>query len=279
MNLKLLTRIKNLNRMNQFNPKPYPSISQSVGITFIVILGMLFFIPVMFIESMVGKDLALFIYYNLAVGIPFWIVYSLRNRSENELGFNLAMGNSKIIFLIIIATVAIQSSLTMPLLELIPMPDYIKEMFKNLVNNPRNIFSILTLVVSAPILEELIFRGIILDGLLKRYSPIKAIIVSSFLFGIVHLNPWQFLSAFILGIFIGWVYHRTKSVTLSIAIHAINNLMATSIMFFDSSKELVDKSMTDLLGGKLNFILFVLISLCILLVALHFLNKEFKKKD
>jgi membrane protease YdiL (CAAX protease family) len=262
--------------MNIFEPKPYPSISQSIGITFIVIFGMLLFAPIMFLGDLIGPDTALFIYYVFAVGVPFWVVYTIRNRNSEKIVFNVEMGSTKIVLLIILTTIAIQNAITMPLMELIPMPDSIKEMFNNMFGNPRNIFSILTIVVAAPIFEELIFRGIILDGLLKRYSPVKAIIVSSALFGAVHLNPWQFVGAFILGIFIGWIYYKTKSITLAIAIHAFNNLTASLFMYFDTEKELVDKSMVDILGGRLNLIIYVIAFLGILAAALHFLNKEFK---
>ncbi|MFA9290581.1 MAG: lysostaphin resistance A-like protein, partial [Solirubrobacteraceae bacterium] len=55
--------------------------------------------------------------------------------------------------------------------------------------------------VFAPIFEEILFRGIILKGLLNnRKKPIFAIIFTSLLFGLVHGNPWQFIGAFTLGI-------------------------------------------------------------------------------
>lgn len=46
------------------------------------------------------------------------------------------------------------------------------------------------MVIAAPVLEELIFRGMMLEGLLKKYSPVTSIIISSILFGVAHLNPW-----------------------------------------------------------------------------------------
>src|SRR5690606_30966839 len=85
------------------------------------------------------------------------------------------------------------------------------------------------IVIAAPILEEVIMRGIILDGLLKRYSPVRSILFSSFLFGLLHLNPWQMVSAMVIGIFAGWVYYRTRSLALPILIHATNNLSAFSM--------------------------------------------------
>ena len=92
----------------------------------------------------------------------------------------------------------------------------------------------LALVVIAPLTEELIFRGLILRGLLARTSPWRAIVISALLFGLVHLNPWQIPFAFVAGLVFGWVYFRTGSLTLCMAGHALHNsisLLATGLPF------------------------------------------------
>ena len=66
-------------------------------------------------------------------------------------------------------------------------------------------------VIIAPVFEETIYRGIILNGMLKKYSPKKAIIVSSLIFGLIHLNLPQGLNAFVLGLIIATVYYYTRS--------------------------------------------------------------------
>ena len=70
-----------------------------------------------------------------------------------------------------------------PIDSLIPMPEILKKALLDLAGQ-NGIFSFLLIVIAAPILEELLFRGIILDGLLKNYSPLKSILISSFLFGL-----------------------------------------------------------------------------------------------
>ncbi len=78
-----------------------------------------------------------------------------------------------------------------PINELIPISDYFREVINKMFSP--TIPALLTAVVAAPVLEELIFRGIMLEGLLKNYNPMKAIIITNLLFGIAHLNPWQFV--------------------------------------------------------------------------------------
>ena len=78
-------------------------------------------------------------------------------------------------------------------------------------------------IVIAPLLEELLFRGILLNGLLRAYAPWVAIAQSALLFGLIHFNPPQCLSAGLLGLLLGWLYYRTRSLGLCIALHVLNN--------------------------------------------------------
>ncbi len=78
-------------------------------------------------------------------------------------------------------------------------------------------------VVIAPLTEEIVFRGLILRGLLGRWRPLAAIIASAALFALTHLNPAQAPVAFILGLILGLVYVRTRSLGLCMLGHALNN--------------------------------------------------------
>lgn len=89
---------------------------------------------------------------------------------------------------------------------------------------------IFPLVIVGPILEELFFRGLILRGLLSRYSTKKSILISSLFFAIVHFTPWQFVFAFIVGIVLAWVYIKTGSLLPSMLIHATLNFSANFLI-------------------------------------------------
>ncbi|MDP3068820.1 MAG: glutamate-5-semialdehyde dehydrogenase [Opitutaceae bacterium] len=78
-------------------------------------------------------------------------------------------------------------------------------------------------IVIAPVTEEIVFRGLILRGLLARWRPWPAIVLSSVLFGVMHLNPAQLPVALLIGGLLGWIYVRTRSLGLCIAGHALNN--------------------------------------------------------
>jgi len=86
-------------------------------------------------------------------------------------------------------------------------------------------------VLRRPIGEELLFPGLILDGLLKRYKAETAIVISAVLFGLIHLNPWQGVGAVFLGIALGWFRWKTGSVFLPIVGHFVNNAFAFGVMY------------------------------------------------
>jgi uncharacterized protein len=82
---------------------------------------------------------------------------------------------------------------------------------------------LLMLCVLAPVLEEMLFRGVILRAFLQRYPRGIAIVHSAGIFGLAHMNLYQFVAAFTLGLLAGWLYERTRSLWPCIALHAAYN--------------------------------------------------------
>jgi membrane protease YdiL (CAAX protease family) len=89
-----------------------------------------------------------------------------------------------------------------------------------------NVFLIIVFYAVLPALtEELLFRGIILNRLCVKRAEWKAIVISSLLFGLIHLNPWQFINATIGGFFYGWIYRRYRNLWLTIFLHCYYNIL------------------------------------------------------
>ena len=114
------------------------------------------------------------------------------------------------------------------LIEQAGIPNTMEETFLAMSRNP---FGKLSIALLAPILEELLFRGAI-QGQLQASGmrPWTAIIVSSLIFGVVHMNPAQIPFAFLLGMMFGWLYYRTGSLLPGIIGHVLNNSVATANM-------------------------------------------------
>ncbi len=253
----------------------YPNVGQSWGIVGIAILSMLLFSPIsVMLSSIFGKEISFLVYYLLAMGVPFGIAHSIRNKRTGISKYNFSLSSLKIMVLVSISIVAIQTGIISPIVNSIPMPEFMQKIFLEF-GNQNGVFSFIAIVIAAPVIEELIFRGIILHGLLQRYSPIKSIIISSVLFGIVHLNPWQFIGGLIFGLFSGWVYYRTQKLTLSIIIHSVNNLFAFIGMYFMDAETMMNEPLIELYGGLTNFILITIGAITISIISVFLLKKEF----
>lgn len=105
-----------------------------------------------------------------------------------------------------------------------------KNIFNTYMQNATIINTIvisIQVIIIGPIIEELIFRKILLGKLLEKFSnrPIKAIVYSALIFGIVHLNIIQGVAAFGGGIILGLIYYYTKSIKATIFAHILNNFL------------------------------------------------------
>ena len=103
------------------------------------------------------------------------------------------------------------------------------EMMSNIAGN--NLFhEIIVIVILAPILEEIIFRGTILRRLMETSMKTRfVVLLQAILFGAVHLNIVQGIYTFVIGILLGIIYIRHKSIWAVIIIHSTFNLFAVLI--------------------------------------------------
>lgn len=85
--------------------------------------------------------------------------------------------------------------------------------------------------VAGPVLEEIIFRGLILNGL-KKYSEAAGILISTVLFVMFHGNLVQTVTPLLLGLLLGFVTVRTASLKPAIVCHILNNTAAVAMGFF-----------------------------------------------
>ncbi len=109
--------------------------------------------------------------------------------------------------------------------HLFPLPDLWMEVFRDLFRGHWFLVFLLVAVI-VPIVEEFIFRGIILRGFLKRYTPFLAVVLSSVLFALMHMNIVQMVTGFLAGLVLGWLYYKTYSLKLVIVAHALHNTLS-----------------------------------------------------
>ena len=137
-----------------------------------------------------------------------------------------------------------------PLGSIIPMSDSIKELFEKVFGGSNLTDLILATAILAPVCEEVLCRGIMQRGMCAAMPPWKAILWASFIFAFIHLNPWQAIPAFILGLALGWVYFQSKCIWIPILMHAANNTISI-ILIKLHPETLTEESMLTLLPPDL----------------------------
>ncbi|MBT1707394.1 CPBP family intramembrane metalloprotease [Fulvivirgaceae bacterium PWU5] len=257
----------------------YPNIMQSFSIAGIIILALLIFAPLTTLPiTIISREASNLLYYLCAMGVSFLVVQKIRKIKVKTATYTFKFDNSHVIYLVIAISISLLFGIISPVSMLIPMPESVRASLIEMVNQT-SLFTFVLMVIAAPVLEELIFRGVILDGLLKQaYSPSKAIIISSFLFGIVHLNPWQFVAAFLVGLFAGWVFYKTRNMVYPIVIHSTTNLCGYLIRTFADHKSIINYSLLDMYGGLINLAIITVGSVGVIVLCIYCLNRIFMAK-
>jgi len=193
--------------------------------------GMIISYPVMFIPAMIAAK------YISNRNMMFEKGYALDN---NNFG---ATGGPALAGLVIIVTMAFSFPIDALLSILPPMPEYLEDLMKSMTQG-NFLSNFLCVSIFAPFFEEWLCRGTVLRGLLNHRDknggtlrPVWAITISALFFAIIHMNPWQAIPAFILGMFMGYVYYKTGSLKMTMLIHFTNNTIALILGNIDPLKD------------------------------------------
>jgi CAAX amino terminal protease family. len=129
-------------------------------------------------------------------------------------------------------------------------------------------------VLIAPIVEEFIFRGVIMQRLAVKWGITAGVLISSFIFGILH---GDILGAFVFGIFMSLLYINTRTLLVPIACHMLNNGLAFGLLFIgillgeSETTTTVAQFQSDILSG--------LIPLMVTApIVIYFVYKNWPKK-
>lgn len=181
---------------------------------------------------MIVGTIVFIVFMILTIMIVARLFTNKNNIINNNIEFKIIKKDFICVFFIIIGYILIRDALLFETLSDFEGP-ITEEDINFLIENSTDIEAGIVMIllqlqalIQAPIFEELLFRGIILNGLLNRYkgNQKKAILYSAIIFGVVHFNIPQGINAFIIGIILGGIYYYTGSMKLAIFAHFINNL-------------------------------------------------------
>lgn len=258
-----------------FDPKAYPrwgDILSIVGVFFIATV-----LVKLLIDSFVKSDGGFPGFLSYSISFLVVIAYSLALKYyrtgtlKGTMRYSLRGFDPSIILWGIILMIA-TSIVIEPALDI--FPDKYLEMMKTAMNNGG--WSMATAIVAAPLFEEMLFRGIIQEGISRKYGALQGIIVASLIFGVVHIIPQQIVSASVLGMILGYIYYRTQSLFSVIIIHAVNNSLAIfSMILIDD----ISKGTREIIGS--DKIYYMLYGACALLVVISFvrIGMNIRRKD
>jgi membrane protease YdiL (CAAX protease family) len=85
-------------------------------------------------------------------------------------------------------------------------------------------------VIVAPVVEEIVFRGILFNYLHRRLGMVGGVVSTSLVFAVFHLNAVSFLVLFALGVVLQLLYIRTKSIFSCMLFHSAHNAVAIGIL-------------------------------------------------
>ena len=213
------------------------------GFSDLVWLVILFFVGA-FLGILISAGLALGISQDFAMTYGLVIVYPVQfipamlyasAVSQRNMGFepeypldnNNFGGRSGLSMALIVSVMAISAAFVIePVSMLLPeMSEARKMAMEQMLKGPVWIV-LISVSVFAPFFEEWLCRGIILRGLLKKMKPGWAIVISALVFGLIHMNLWQAIPAFIIGVVLGYVYYKTGSLKLTMLMHCVNNTLS-----------------------------------------------------
>ncbi|WP_340112743.1 CPBP family intramembrane glutamic endopeptidase [Maribellus mangrovi] len=233
--------------MENYQQKYYPTILKGIHLVILYI----------FIQTLVDFPLALIDYYKdteylynpikkivLGVGsVLFILIYGIKKSKEPVLDiFPFKLFNPLIFIPIIAFLWGAHNFLDLVnewVAKVLPPPPWFWELFNKIFEGDYGFTGIfLKVAVIAPVVEELIFRGLIFNGFRKNYNGFVAVVMSALLFSLFHLNPWQMPATFVLGLLLGWLMLRTNNILAAIIGHSINNtLVLLAVSYYDQMHE------------------------------------------
>lgn len=195
-----------------------------------------------------------------------WLVFLIRRKkSFQEVGLH-KFNKSNVLPLILLGGAA--SFFVSCVLSLLPLPESLMESYmessQGLTLGSLPVM-ILSTVIVAPIVEEVVFRGLILSRLKKSMNGWVAIVISSLLFALMHGQLLWMIYAFLLGMLLAIIAEHLNTIGASIILHMAFNLVGV-------------------FGEKINMVnwqmlIVAVMSLVIMITMLYVLIKEDKASD
>jgi len=227
--------------------QPVPFAIISLCIVFFLYQGVGGIITLVIVKGMVTPQNVTLVRWSTLVGqlllilVPTLVLARLR-RLELVNYFRLKVPDYKEVLATVIAVFALQQILQgyMMFQDSLPLPhelrnivDTLRELFEQTyrvlvaAHSPLEfVFVVLIIAVTPAVCEELLFRGLVQRSFESTTSGLRAAVIAGIIFGAYHLNPFSFVPLVVLGIYFGFIVHRSHNITVAMSAHFFNNFVA-----------------------------------------------------
>jgi membrane protease YdiL (CAAX protease family) len=128
------------------------------------------------------------------------------------------------------------------------------------------VLAVVTVVLLAPVAEELLFRGILYRLARRLWGPAAATFLSALAFALVHAEPWYLFGLFALGVLFAFIYEATGTLTACVVAHGLHNAISLTLLLGEKEFATGDTGAAELdlmlLGGSV----LLLVVACVKLV-------------
>ncbi|MBQ4514432.1 MAG: CPBP family intramembrane metalloprotease [Anaerolineaceae bacterium] len=238
--------------------------AQVAGIAATILIGQFALAPLATAENMqkiidmLGPSALLLLIYvpQIAYLLLYWLVVRTMPKMEWQKE-TLSFGTLVKIFLMMYAVSSVINQIGTAITKTAPAGgDFQLDLIAKM-ESTRLPMAIAIPVVIGPILEELIFRKLMLDRT-RAYGEKTAIIFSAICFGLFHGNLTQFLYAGCVGLFLGYVYCKTGKVLYTMIMHILLNGTSSIILLLVPMLEQQDQNSVAIGGISLLLIFLIL---------------------
>lgn len=206
-------------------------------VCFSIVLAIVFVVADFIWGFSFAENLSLFFLANVLATIPLlaWGWWRSRLPLAHALGFRKV----RITAILAIIPLALGAAILLSEIDnvirsFMPLPNFFEEALSGFDESP--FMGLIVLTIIAPWTEEPLFRGLMLGGLARRHRLVPSLLVTAALFSLIHANPAQMPTAFLLGILYGWVFLKTQSLWPCVLAHTIHNALGFAAIYFASAE-------------------------------------------
>lgn len=200
--------------------------------------------------------LSMYAEFGIIISILLGIIYTKNHNISTKESLGLKPFNPLLLLIFAIMTIGVQyyiSFLTLPLQSIIMIMFGIETSTSQMViptdfGNLMILF--INICIAAPLLEELLCRGIIIK-LTEKYGTITSLITSTLIFTLLHFEMRTAVPIFFTGLLFGAARILTGSVILPMFMHALNNFISFSALTFLKDTEFINLDFIIILSAIL----------------------------